>query len=104
MLHLSCNYGHHALAQKLLSYDLSLLNKQNHLGETPLHIAIKNKNMEEAQQEQLLSVLLSHKPDIYIKDSSEFSSYDLVQENGLILAQFFEYEAIGRVEDGFLDQ
>lgn len=104
LLHLSCNYGHHALAQKLLSYDLSLLNKQNHLGETPLHIAIKNKNIEEAQQEQLLSVLLSHKPDIYIKDSSEFSSYDLVQENGLILAQFFEYEAIGRVEDGFLDQ
>ena len=90
LLHLSCNYGHHALAQKLLSYDLSLLNKQNHLGETPLHIAIKNKNMEEAQQEQLLSVLLSHKPDIYIKDSSEFSSYDLSLDNPLILAQFFE--------------
>ena len=94
LLHLSCNYGHHALAQKLLGYDLSLLNKQNHLGETPLHIAIKNKNTEESQQEQLLSVLLSHKPDIYIKDSSEFSSYDLSLDNPLILAQFFEQKVM----------
>ena len=94
LLHLSCNYGHHALAQKLLSHDLSLLNKQNHLGETPLHLAIKNKNIEEEQQAQLLSILLSQKPDIYIKDSAQFSSYDLVQENGLILAQFYEYDAI----------
>ena len=94
LLHLSCNHGHHELAQKLLSHDLSLLNKQNHLGETPLHFAIKNKNIEEEQQAQLLSILLSQKPDIYIKDSAQFSSYDLVQEEALILAQFYEHEAI----------